>query len=255
MTWTDIQAFLAEHLAQFGITVVSSVGVAYAAFKHLAEKWLDNKFESKLEAARHAYAMAIAKAQISFDAQLKAHIRDQENDFKLLPEAWYLAGEAFGRLNWVVSTMQSWPRVGEMNNEELNELLKDSDFLETEKQRLRALHGRMRQQAYIEVEQVSRLNSVYKANRELMQFMDKHGILMPTSLRQDFNLLSTEVHNLSNRQMLAFQEVGENQSILWDHLNEVVRPIHSRIEQAIIDRLRAYASAPSQASNTDAAGE
>ena len=248
MTSNDVANFLIPHVAELGLTVAGAVAAAYGAFKHFGEKWLENKFEARLEAVRHSYALEVARSQVKFDALLTAHIREQENDFKLLPEAWKSVDDAFGLLNWVVSPVQNWPLVTHMNQEQLEELLKASDFMDGEKQKIRFSTGSIRLKTYIEIERVSRLNTVYKANKKLMTFISSNGIFLQPQLKSDLKSLSNEIHQLANRQALNYEDLGESQGVLWDHFNLIVRPIYERIETAIEGRLRSYSTPPGQAS-------
>lgn len=232
------------HLVRFGITSVGAVAVAYAAFRHFAQKWLDSKFAERLEAIRHDYALQVAQAKVRFDSLLTARIRDQENDFKLLPEAWTLVEDAFGRLSWVISPIQSYTQVAQMQGDVLEEYLKDCDFKESEKQKIRQSSGSTRTEIFREIENVTRLDTVYLASKNLLTFVSKNGIFLPVGLKEDLKNISSEIHQLANRQALIHETGGEKPSELWDHLYHKVRPIYERIEGSIEQRLRSYSNPP-----------
>jgi hypothetical protein len=70
------------------VGAIVAVPLAWALFKWLGEKWLDNKFSESLEDFKHEKNKEIARLKIEVDSLLNAKITFQKKNFEGLTEIW-----------------------------------------------------------------------------------------------------------------------------------------------------------------------
>lgn len=96
--------FLESMVAVGGVGAV----VAYGLFQFLGRTWIENKFAEKLELYRHQQAIEIQRLRVEIDSMLSGAIKLQDREFEILPKAWEKLDEAYGRVNSLVSPIQSF---------------------------------------------------------------------------------------------------------------------------------------------------
>ena len=79
---------------------------AAAMFRFLGEKWIQSKFDTQLQAQRHAQALELQNLKQQIDKELSRTIKLQDQEFKVLPDAWSLLHEALGHISDVVAVFQ-----------------------------------------------------------------------------------------------------------------------------------------------------
>ena len=134
MDWaSEVFKWLGYAAVWFG----GAVGIAFAAFRFLGAKWIENKFATQLEAHKHEQAKELEelrhKISAAFSRVTKIHAKESE----VLPEVWYKLQDALGRISGVTSLWQQYPDLSRMDATQLAEFLQQSDLYESEKEELR----------------------------------------------------------------------------------------------------------------------
>jgi len=137
-----------QFIKQFVVTGGGAAAIAYGLFKWLGQKWIEDRFAQRLEQLRHDNAKDLAELKVKWDTDLQGKLKYQEREFQVIPEAWEKLADAFGVLGWLTSRYQTYADVGVMNDDELEQFLKASELLETQKQQMRIHEGRSRSEYY-----------------------------------------------------------------------------------------------------------
>lgn len=109
----------------FAIGVVPT-GVAWAFFRYLGQKWIENKFAAQLENERHEHAKELQELKKKLDAQLSRINKLQEREFEVLRDAWDFLQDAEGHALSLLSIMRSNPDLSKLSPERFEEFLNGS---------------------------------------------------------------------------------------------------------------------------------
>ena len=107
-------------------------GIAWAFFRYLGQKWLENKFAAQLEIEKHEHAKELQELKRKLDAQLNRVNKLQDREFEVLRDAWDYLQDAEGHVSSLLSIMRSYPDLARLSPERFEEFL--------EKSRLSAVH-------------------------------------------------------------------------------------------------------------------
>lgn len=236
MTTPDsISKFILEILAFSGGSAV----VAYYLFQFLGKTWIENKFEKNLELYRHLQAIEIQRLRVEIDSMLSGALKLQDREFEVLPKAWELLDEAYGRVNSLVAPMQSYPDLNRMSDLELSEFFQQSELTESQKKRIQDTHERTR--AYIDIIFWHRLSKVRTAVGELRDFTARNNIFLTIELKQKFTSAVDLLWSaLISKQVGVEAEDHKMQNQGWEKIKTEVEPLYRSIETDIQQRLRSH---------------
>ncbi|HHV7524874.1 TPA: hypothetical protein ACUNF5_006418 [Burkholderia orbicola] len=184
------QADAWEFFKQFIVTGSGAAAIAYALFKWLAQKWIEDKFSQRLEHLRQTNAKELAELKVKWDSDLQGRLKYQEREFTVIPDAWEKLADAFGLVSWLTSRTQQYADVAAMNDAELEQFLKDSELLETQKQQLRQSKGRDRAEYYQHTIFFHRYQRVETAVRQFSIYANRNFLFMPETLFVKLGALS-----------------------------------------------------------------
>lgn len=233
-----------EQVANYVLDLLAVYGgagvIGVLSFQYLGKKWIENKFAQRLDVYKHQQNKELSRLRIEIDSLLSGALKLQEREFELLPEAWEKLDEAYGLTRWAMSPGQISVNVGAMTNDQLDEYLATTDFLETQKTELRSSSNRDKT-----LQEVSYWNRLEKANRavfNLDRFIARNGIFFPLELKQNFVSIV-----LIFRSSLISHEVGHGeptgrqmQREGWKKIEEEAEPLYKKIEEEIQVRLRSH---------------
>src|SRR5690242_14921631 len=89
---------LEEILKAVGAVVLAGGGmslIVYQVFKHLAARWLESKFEERLQALKHAHGKELEQLRFRISALLDRATKLHQREFEVLPDAWAKLNDAF----------------------------------------------------------------------------------------------------------------------------------------------------------------
>lgn len=216
--------------------------IAYYVFQHLGEKWIENRFSQRLEQLRHQQALELQRLRVQIDALLSGAIKLQEREFVVLPEAWAKLDEAHGLVSWLASPLQQYAPIDRMNSAQLEELLAQSEFTESQKDEVRRSDERGKK--YQEILFWYRLNKVKSACGELQKYIARNGIFLPFGLKEKFSKISDVLWGA-----IVSIEVGHEaqdwgmKREAWAQVKDESEPLYDEIETEIHARLQSHGSA------------
>lgn len=116
---------------------VIPTGVAWAFFRYLGQKWIENKFAAQLEKERHEHAKELQELKRKLDAQLSRINKLQEREFEVLRDAWDFLLDAEGHASSLLSIMRSNPDLSMLSPERFEEFLNGSRLSAVHRQEVR----------------------------------------------------------------------------------------------------------------------
>jgi hypothetical protein len=186
-----------ESLRDFVAGIVAygggTIAILYLCFQFFAKSWLESWFSKKLQDINHQHELEIHKLRFELDTMLSKKIRLQEREFVILPEAWSKLNAAHRRLIATTSPYQSYPDLNKLSKNELEEYLVATDFAASDKKKIQT--ARRPLDVYIELVTWKQINDVRKAIVEFKDYVDASGIFLPTSLKENFQNVSTKMWN------------------------------------------------------------
>ena len=238
---------LEEVLKAIGVVVLAGgglVGIAYAIFKRLGERWLDAKFEERLAAYRHEQQKELEQLRFKINALLDRSTKLHQREFEVLPEAWSRLNDAYWKAIAFVSPLQQYPDLNRMTAEQLEEFLSNCSLNQWEKSELRGDGDR--NAYYIKRLFWHRLADMRGVARESHIYLLKSGIFLPAEVRAKFGAIGTliwealderavnEEHDFVPRESVKQKALRDNGPQLIENLEQEV---HGRLwnsEQAAL---------------------
>jgi len=138
---------LDQVLKLVGGLVVAGVSlslIVYQAFKHLAVKWLDARFDERLQAIKHEHEKEIERLRFNISALLDRATKLHQREFEVLPEAWSKLNDSFWCTRGFVLPIQSFPDIDQMVQPQQEEFIASCRLMEWEKAEIRQANERIR---------------------------------------------------------------------------------------------------------------
>src|ERR1035437_9588474 len=182
-------------LAVFG---VSAIGIAvigafsYCVFKIFSEKWLNAKFEERLASYKHEQQKELEQLRFKINALMDRTTKLHQREFEVLPEAWSNLVDANAHVHSVVASLQQYPDVDSMNEQQLEHLLEKSTFADWQKDELR--RATKKTDYYIRAISFKQIYEAQKIFFDFRTYLFKNGIFIREELKVTFYALSEIIH-------------------------------------------------------------
>lgn len=237
MIW-EMVVRIAGYAGLIGVTLVGLATATYLLFKHLGAKWLDAKFAESLADYQHRQNQEIERLKGEIARLLDRTARLHSAEFEVLPRAWELLGEANGAVGSTVSALKSYSDVTWLNLDELNRVLDQPFIAEFERDRIRALEGRKRQEAFTEIIEVHRYSEASDALRTFNNFIVTKGIFLEPSLSQRFDEIAKALYSVLDD--YRFRHFEKSDTPTWTEIRQAwknVDDLRNALKAAVIARL------------------
>lgn len=230
---------LDQALKLVGAVVVAGGGLAlivYQVFKHLAAKWLDAKFDERLQALRHEHGKEIEKLRFRISALLDRTTKLHQREFEVLPEIWFRLNDAFWIVRRFVSPMQSYPDIDQMSAPQREEFITSSRLTEWQKTELR--DAEQRNETYQKQIFWHNLNAAKNSTTEAYSYFKKNGIFVDSQIRSSFSAIHDLIWNaLTEHQFNEEHSVRPRQSESISELNLRGETLVKELEVMVHERL------------------
>lgn len=222
-----------------GGVVVAGGGLSYIVFqtfKRLGAKWLDARFEERLQALKHTQQKELEQLRYKISALLDRTVKLHQREFDVLPEAWSKLNDAYWRVRSLVSPVQSYPDVGKMPVAQQEQFIADCKLEEWQKVELRQAVDKTK---YYQTEIFwARLAEAKEDLRIAYEYHIKNGIFIREDLRQKFSTVhdllwhALTEHETNRRYDMIprkSEEVSKLNSTSDDFMKILEREIHQRL--------------------------
>jgi hypothetical protein len=217
--------------------------VAYLLFQYLGKSWIENKFAERLEQMRHDQALEIQKLRVEIESLLSGAIKLQEREFEVLPGAWEKLDEAHKQVSSLVAPLQTYADVDRMSDVQLNEFLEDTDYSQSQKDRI--INSSKRSEDYQDILFWHRLHKVKVSFGELQSYVNSNGIFLESELKEKLTSISDTLWSA-----IVSKEIGHEskdykmQTEGWKKIKDETDPLYKEIEDYIHNRLQSHGQKP-----------
>ncbi len=197
-------------LKLIGVIVVAGGGlslIVYQAFKYLAVKWLDARFEERLQALKHQHDKEIEELRFKISAMLDRATKLHQREFEVLPDAWSKLNDSFWNTRRLVSHIQSYPDIERMVPQQREEFIASCQLLEWQKAELRQTNEKNK--VYQKYLFWNNLSDAQNNSRDAYTYLIKNGIFITDEIRAKFSA----VHDLVWNALIEHQMNEENNII------------------------------------------
>jgi hypothetical protein len=221
-----------------GLTVILLALVAgtYWLFQTFSDKWLQSKFDSRLEALRHAQNQEMEHLRFAINTMMDRTTKLHEREYQSLPDLWEKLAEAWAAVAAYTSPIQSIPNVSRMNSDELEEHLDRSPLFESQKEAVRNSGDRTR--AYSDEVYWHRKVEVEGTARTYSRSLRFNGIFVPPPIKERMSKLNSILWDaLLEHQMNQEDKILPRERSAQKRLNGEGNELMNEIEALVQERL------------------
>lgn len=236
--WEVVKSILAV-LSLFGLSIAAVVAAAYAFFKHLGAKWIDRKFAEQLEAYKAEQGRELERLRHKINGVFDRTIRLHTKEFEVLPDLWGKLVEAHAWGTNFISPMQSYADLGRMDEEELNEFLAGTTFMEVQKRDIRdETRPHERQRVFTKIADLYRHNDAQERLRVFATSLRKDGIFVKPEIKADMDAMLSLLRNaIFEKRMNEDDDIRPRLRDDYKKFQAEAPGLIEKIEKAVADRL------------------
>jgi hypothetical protein len=222
-----------------GAIVIAGGGLSltiYQVFKHLAARWLDARFEEKLQSLKHEHDREIEGLRFKIAALLDRAVKLHQREFEVLPEAWAKLNDAYWYVKGFVSALQSYPDIDRMSLPHQKEFIDSSPLQGWQKDELQKEKNKTefyRRQIFWH-----KLDEAQRKCRDANIYLVKNGIFIQEQIREKLSKMSDHIWNaLTEHQTNEEHDMRPRERKSIGRLNDEGEPLLKDLEADIHRRL------------------
>jgi hypothetical protein len=215
----------------------AAAAVAFALFRFLGQKWIENKFASRLETYKHQQQRELEQLRFQINSSFDRLTKLYQHEFQVLPDAWALLINAFVEMKMFVSSIQSYPDVNNMNPTQFVEFVDASPFATWQKEELKRVPQLDRNKHYQDYVFGHSLINTSKASDECHIFLRKNGIFIERTIKEQFQVIDQLIRDaiVTRRGIQEFGGAKEWEQV--DVLGKKGDALLDQLENAVQARL------------------
>jgi hypothetical protein len=235
LTWGPIVSVIASWLASLGITGLVAATTAWAIFKWLGQKWIEDHFSKELESFKAEKQIELEKLRAAYECEterLKADLnrfadrasRFHVREYEVLPEAWGLMNKAFGAVSSAVAAFQRYPDLNRMGESEFLAWLDRSGLEQHDKEVLNRSYDK--NEDYIKILNWKKILEADAAAIEFLNYIIINEIFINDALYSKMTEVSTFLRkSIINRRMaeetMGYQYIPGQENLLVQASKEI----------------------------------
>ncbi len=233
--WAQAQPIIAA-LGLGGVTLAAIVGMAYALFKFLGEKWIGNKFAQQLELFRAEQQRELERLRQQINAALDRTARLHTKEFEVLPEIWARLVALYFDVVHFTNHDRSWVEVENLSAGQLDEYLATRPFTETQKSEIRGSTNR--QKTFDHIDYGYRMESIANDVYGFNTFLKQNGIFLKPVMRSQIVLLHSLLQHMFHEHDANISRSSNTRaSQMKEHFNKNGPKVFREIEAGVTERL------------------
>lgn len=204
--------------------------VAFGFFQFLGARWLENRFEQRLESLRHEHAKELQSLRIEIDTALQGRLRIQEKELEVLTTCWDLMNNALGAAQDYVSLFQSYPDISRMSDTAKNEYLATLEIFEFQRREIIESHQPNETlKKYIELR---KRNTAGEAHSKFHNYLKRHEIFIDERIWKELLAVANELKDALISRDIS-QDYGDHDGWRksWNKVQESCGPRVSKISE------------------------
>lgn len=220
------------------VTIGGAAAVGYGLFKWLGEKWIDQKFEKQMEAYKTEQARELERLRHRISGVYDRTVRLHTKEFEVLPDLWGKLVEAHAWGASYISAFQEYADVSKMDDEQLEEYLAGTAFMEVQKRDVRDANRSERLKVFSRIADLYRHNDASDRIRTFATSLRKDGVFVKPEIKADMEQLLTLIRDAVFEKRLN-QEENIQPPIRDDYkrFKSDAQPLLEKIEAAVSSRL------------------
>lgn len=226
------------YLAAVGLSAVGFGGIFLAVFgamKVFGDKWVNSKFNERLEAFKHGQQREIETLKFGFSAAMDRASKLHQREFETLPDAWSTLIDGFNSVLAFTAAFQSYPDINRMSDAELDEFFLDNEFSKSSEIEIKSSDNRNKalQKAIFWLRHGKAADKL----REHHALILKQGIFMSADIKARFVAIGDLSWDALSEHRIKYEleEYGERPQ--RDALERVGNRLLNELETIIRDRL------------------
>lgn len=152
--------------------------VAYAIFKGLGAKWIDNRFAKQLEESRQDHVTQIEHLRFKIAGLLDRSSKLNQREFEVLPDIWEKCDGAYGAASYLLNPWRSSPDFAGLGERQFEEIVESLDIPSFRKDEMKVATPNERQSIYGEAMRWSELNRAKTAARDFSAALSRGSIYL-----------------------------------------------------------------------------
>ncbi len=163
------------------------VAVAFGVFRFLGTKWLDAKFNERLQTLKAAEDRSVRHIQSTIDREIHRAKKLYDNEFTALSECWKLLRVAYDLSAATIASLGT--AVERFTDEELDRHLSARGMAEWKQREVKAKTGKDRADEYHVWSEWERYKTVDEAWRKFRSYLDANSIFFADGFSERFRAI------------------------------------------------------------------
>jgi len=219
--------------------VISSPFIALIIWfiRYAVEKWLDSKFNTRLEKEKHQYDIELHELRKKLDSELNRTIKLQDREFLILPEMWALLQDAVISLNQVVSLLRVEPDLNRMGSEQVEVVINEMRFSDYHKNQIRKAQNK--NETFKNINFWHEIDAAESSYWKYRIYKMKNIIFLRKSLKEQFEKLDKSMISVMTTRKWG-KEDGDLKSgvVAYEKLEKELNPLIKSLEDQIQEILQ-----------------
>lgn len=152
--------------------------MSFALIRAFGSRWLDSKFDSRLQALRHEHERQMESVRLEASRLLDRSVRLSEREFEVSAEAWALVFDAYVQAASAMPGFRRYPDLARASDEAVRHILEGGSFDEFEIAELLSKPPADRNSFYSDRKEVHQLWDAKRAVREATNYLAKKALFI-----------------------------------------------------------------------------
>jgi hypothetical protein len=174
-----------------GIVGAAIVGLTLIVLKivtHVSGKWLDAKFDERLQALKHQHGKEIERLRFKISTLLDRATKLHQREFEVLPEVWFKLNDAFWKAKAILASIKESPDIDRMPEPQQSEFIASCSLSQSEKAEVREAEDKNK--SYSEKMFWHEIGDAIAKSEEAYTYLIKNGIFLPDDIRAKFAVIN-----------------------------------------------------------------
>ncbi len=188
--------FLQQVLAVGGTSAVILYGLFTFVGKKWFDKWVDNRFASRLEKLKHEQQKEVEHLRHQIQSMFSRVSKIHAKEFEVLPKAWLMLHETYGWALQLTAMFMTVPDFNAISDAGFEEFLTQTILSPAAQQELRDKKDPSeRDKYYTKAVAMARYDKAIESHRKLRNYIIENQIFMTPELSKQFHSAADDLIN------------------------------------------------------------